>query len=126
MVGKKRAAPTAQQKLEAFCFGYEHKDEDLKEIKFPGEYKNGLLAAALIGYSYANDVNRVYKGDRKTKSRQGWIRCDGCGMKLQFKKDDEGLFHVSSIRTNSGQEASSVDAAHVNCNFPSCELVTLQ
>ena len=85
--GFKRARPTAQLKLEAFCFGYEHKDEDLKEIKFPGEYQNGLLAAALIGYSYANDVNRVYKGDRKSKSRQGWIRCDGCGMKLQFKKD---------------------------------------
>ena len=64
MVGK-IARPTADLKLEAFCFGYEHKDEDLKEIKFPGEYQNGLLAAALIGYSYANDVNRDNKGDRK-------------------------------------------------------------
>ena len=42
MVGK-IARPTADQKLEAFCFGYEHKDEDLKEIKFPGEYRLGLV-----------------------------------------------------------------------------------
>ena len=117
MVGK-RARPIANLKLEAFCFGYEHKDENLKEIKFPKEYRNDLLAAALIGYSFDNGVKRVYKGDKKTIRRQGWIRCDGCGMKLQFKKD---LFHVSGIQTNSGEKASSIDAAHVTCSLPDDE-----
>ena len=114
-MGGRNKRATVDLKHGAVCFGYEHKEEDLKEIKFPENYQSGLLAAALIGYSYENDVTRVYKGDRKTKSRQGWIRCDGCGMNLQFKKDDEGLFHVSGIRTKSGDIVSESAPKGVGC-----------
>ena len=49
------------------------------------------------------------------------VICDGCGMKLKFKKDESGIFHVVTIQTKSGQEASGIDAAHGNCSFPNCE-----